>query len=297
MSRRAELLRFALRALKARRGTRLTPIPTVRRRLKRIEPFVPRSPAGTQTTQIDAGGVNAVRVVVPQARSDRYVLYFHGGAYAVGSAALFRDLTWRIGAAAGACVLYFDYRLAPEHPFPAALEDAVAVYRWLAGRCDPRQIAFMGDSAGGGLALATLHKLRDDGFALPAAIVALSPWTDLALTGPSLRSNAAADPTLNVDHLPALAHAYLAGADPRHRYASPLYGDASGLPPTLIQVGSDEILRDDSLRMAERLRAAGCEVEIQVWPRMPHVWHLYARILPEARRAIEQIGAFLQDKL
>jgi acetyl esterase/lipase len=297
MSGRAELLRLGLRLLKKRQSPQQVAIATVRRRLERIEPFVPRAPAGTRTAAIDAGGVNAVHIAVRQARSDRCVLYFHGGAYAIGSATLFRDFTWRIGAAARARVLYFDYRLAPEHPFPAAVEDAVAVYRWLAGRLDPRRIAFVGDSAGGGLALATLYKLRDEGFALPSAAVAVSPWTDLALTGASLRSNAAADPMLNVTHLPALADGYLAGADPRHRYASPLYGDASGLPPTLIHVGSDEILRDDAVRMAERLRAAGCDVEIEVWPRMPHVWHLYARILPEGRRAIERIGAFLQQRL
>jgi epsilon-lactone hydrolase len=128
----------------------------------------------------------------------------------------------------------------------------------------------------------TLYKVRDEGLALPGAMVAVSPWTDLALTGPSLQSNTAADPMLNAAHLPALADRYLAGADPRHHYASPLYGDASGLPPTLIHVGSDEILRDDAARMAEKLRAAGCQVEIEVWPRMPHAWHLYARILPEA---------------
>src|SRR6266566_4809191 len=130
MSRRADLLRLALGLLKRRQGRRETPIATVRRRLKRIEPFVPRPPAGTQTTAIDADGINAVRVAVRQARSDRCVLYFHGGAYAVGTAKLVRDFTWRIGAAARAHVLYFDYRLAPEHPFPAALEDAVAAYRW-----------------------------------------------------------------------------------------------------------------------------------------------------------------------
>ena len=297
MSRQAELLCLALRFLKNRQGGRQVQVAKARRRLKLIEPFVPRSPAGTQTAALDAGGVNAVRVAVRQARSDRYVLYFHGGGYAFGSAALFRDFTWRIGVAARACVLYFDYRLAPEHPFPAALEDAFTVYRWLAGRLDPRRIAFMGDSAGGGLALATLYKLRDEGLALPGAAVTVSPWTDLALTGPSLRLNAAADPVLNVMKLPALANGYLAGADPRNRYASPLYGDASGLPPTLIHVGSDEILRDDAVRMAERLRAAGCEVEIDVWPRMPHAWHLYARIVPEGRHAIERIGAFLQQRL
>jgi acetyl esterase/lipase len=275
----------------------LLPVATVRRRLKRIERFVPRPPAGTQTTAIDGSGINAVHVVVRQARSDRCVLYFHGGAYAIGTAALLRDFTWRIGAAARAGVLYFDYRLAPEHPFPAALEDAVAIYRWLAGRFDPRRIAFVGDSAGGGLALATLYKLREEAVPLPAAVVAVSPWTDLALTGPSLQSNAAADPTLNVAVLPTLANDYLSGADPRNHYASPLYGDPSGLPPTLIHVGSDEILRDDAVRMADKLRAAGCEVEIEVWPRMPHAWHLYARILPEGRRAIERIGAFLQQRL
>lgn len=297
MSRRAELLCWCLRVLKKRQTRVRAPTTAVRRHLKRIERFVPRPPAGTETTAIDAGGVNGVRVAVDDARNDRCVLYFHGGAYTVGSAPLFRDFTWRIGAAARACVLYIDYRLAPEHPFPAAVEDAATAYRWLAGRLDPGRIALMGDSAGGGLALATLHKLRDEGFPLPAAAVAISPWTDLALTGPSLQSNAEADPMLEVAHLPALANAYLAGADPRLPYASPLYGDAAGLPPTLIQVGSDEILRDDSVRMAEKLRAAGCDVEIEVWPRMPHAWHLYARIIPEGRRAIERIGEFLQRRL
>jgi epsilon-lactone hydrolase len=297
MSRRADLLRLALRAMKRRQSRRETPITIVRRRLKRIEPFVPRPPRGTQTTAIDAHGIDAVRIVVRLARNDRYVLYFHGGGYTMGTAPLYRDFTWRIGIAARACVLFFDYRLAPEHPFPAAVDDAAKVYRWLAGRVDPQQIAFMGDSAGGGLLLATLYKLRDEGIALPRAAVAVSPWTDLALTGPSLQSNAAADPMLDVAKLPALANGYLAGTDPRNPYASPLYGDASGLPPTLIHVGSDEILRDDAVRMAHKLRSAGCDVEIEVWPRMPHAWHLYARIVPEGRHAIERIGAFLQQRL
>ena len=297
ISLRAEVLRAALRFFKTRQGRRVQAAATVRRRLKRIEPFVPRPPAGTQTTVIDGSGVNTVHVAVPQARSDRCVLYFHGGAYALGTAALLRDFTWRIGAAARAGVLYFDYRLAPEHPFPAALEDAVAVYRWLAARFDPCRIAFVGDSAGGGLALATLYKLRDEGFDLPAAAVAVSPWTDLALTGPSLQLNAAVDPMLDVAILPALANGYLGGADPHNQYASPLYGNASGLPPTLIHVGSDEILRDDAVRMADKLRAAGCDVEIEIWPRMPHAWHHFARVLPEGRDAIARIGAFLQQRL
>jgi epsilon-lactone hydrolase len=297
MSWRAELLRRCLAQLKKRQRPARVPMAHVRLRLKRVERFIPHPPRGTQTSAVDANGVAAVRIVTRASRDDRWVLYFHGGGYTIGSAKLYRDFTWRVAAAARANVLFFDYRLAPEYPFPAALDDAVSAYRWLANRIEPRRIAFMGDSAGGGLALATLHKLRDDGFALPAAAVALSPWTDLALTGASLTTNAAADPMLNVAMLPTLVGYYLAGADPTHPYASPLYGDASGMPPILIHVGSDEILHDDAMRMAEKLRAAGREIEIEVWPRMPHAWHLYARLVPEGRHAIARIGSFLQARL
>src|SRR5437763_3877204 len=297
MSRRAELLRLCLAYVKKRQKPAAGPMAQVRLGRKRVERFVPPPPRGTQTNALDAAGVAAVRIVTRQSREDRCVLYFHGGAYAIGTAKFYRDLTWRGAAAARATVLFFDYRLAPEHPFPAALEDAVTTYRWLAQRIDPRRIAFMGDSAGGGLALATLHKLRDDGDPLPAAAVAVSPWTDLALTGASLQANAAADPMLHAALLPALANDYLAGADPMHPYASPLYGDASRLPPILIQVGSDEILHDDAVRMADKLRAAGRDIEIEVWPRMPHAWHLFARLLPEGRHAIAKIGSFLQARL
>jgi acetyl esterase/lipase len=258
---------------------------------------VPGPPAGTKKTTIDIDGINVVDTLVRQARGDRCVLYFHGGGYAFGSEPLVRDFTWRLGAATGASVLYFDYRLAPEHPFPAAVDDASKVYRWLAGRMNPARIIFVGDSAGGGLVLATLHKMRDEGFALPRAAVAISPWTDLALTGRSLQSNAKSDPMMDVNRLPEFARYYLGQADPRHPYASPLYGDAAGLPPTLIQVGSDEILLDDAVRMAAKLRQAGCDVELEEWPRMPHVWHHYARLIPEGRRAIERIGAFVQIRL
>ena len=297
MSVRAELLRLALRLLKHRGKRRLLNLETARRRLRLLEPFVPGPARGTRTESVDADGVNAVRTTARGARDDACVLHFHGGGYVIGSAALYRDFGWRISAAARASVLYFDYRLAPEHPFPAALDDAVTVYRWLAGRINPERIALLGDSAGGGLVLGTLYRLRDEGLPLPAAAVAISPWTDLALTGASLQSNAAADPMMDVTKIPPLANDYLGGADARHPYASPLYGDASGLPPTLIHVGSDEVLHDDSTRMAARLKAAGCDVEIEVWPRMPHAWHLYARILPEGREAIARAGAFVQNAL
>ena len=297
MSLRAELLRLALRLFKPNGKHRELDLETARRRLRRLEPLVPGPSKGTRTETLDAGGVNAVRIVPPQARDNTCVLHFHGGGYVIGTAPLYRDFTWRIGAAARSAVLYFDYRLAPEHPFPAALDDAVTVYRWLAKHIDPKGIAFVGDSAGGGLMLGALYRLRDESQPLPAAAVAISPWTDLALTGPSLKSNARADPMMDVTRLPELAGCYLAGADARHPYASPLYGNGSGLPPTLIQVGSDEILRDDAVRMAERLKATGCDAEIEIWPRMPHAWHLYARILPEGRDAIARAGQFVQQAL
>ena len=152
----------------------------------------------------------------------------------------------------------------------------------------------MGDSAGGGLVFSLMLRLRDEGVPLPGAAVALSPWTDLAFTGPSLRLNAAADPMLSADDPPQFVEDYLAGADPRTPYVSPLYGDPAGLPPTIIQVGSDEVLLDDAVRMAVRMRAAGCQVELEIWPRMPHVWHVFVPLIPEARRAIERIGSFVR---
>jgi acetyl esterase/lipase len=297
MSLRAELLRLGLRRSK-RRAPPEPDVPGLRALLVRVNRFVPNPPRGTQARRIDAGGVKAIEVASKQSLSNRVVLYLHGGAYCFGAPSHYRDFIWRIAASCCARVLCIDYRLAPEHPFPAALDDAVSAYRWLLGAgTAPARIAFMGDSAGGGLAFATLLRLRDEGIALPAAAVALSPWTDLALTGASLVTNAAADPMLKAEHTPGLARFYLAGADPRHHYASPLYGDPAGLPPSLIHVGSDEILHDDAVRMADKLRAAGCRVEIEIWPRMPHVWHLFARILPEGRRAIERIGSFLRREL
>jgi acetyl esterase/lipase len=197
-----------------------------------------------------------------------------------------------------AVVVIVDHRLAPEHPYPASLDDAVNAYRaLLADGADPQRMTVMGESSGGGLMLAMLLKLRDEGTPLPAAAVALSPWTDLALTGHSMKLNAKADPMIRSEEGPRLASQYLAGADPRTPYASPLYGDPAGLPPTLIQVGSDEVLLDDSVRMAERMRAAGCQVELEIWPRMPHAWHVWARMMPEAHAAIDRIGAFVRGRM
>ena len=265
MSLRAELVRLGARWFIKRRDRPGATVAQRRQWRTAAERLIPNPPAGTQTIAVDAGGAPAILVVTRASRRDRHILYLHGGGFVTGSSSLYRHLTWRLATAGRARLLSVDYRLAPEHPFPAALEDAVAAYRWLlADGADSRRIAVMGDSAGGNLAFAMLLKARDEGLPLPAAAVGLSPWLDLALASPSFRLNAEADPILNADEAPSLVEYYLAGADPRMPYASPLYGDPAGLPPTLLQVGSDEILRDDSVRMAEKLRAAGCHVELEV---------------------------------
>ncbi len=293
MSLRAELLRLGIRTFLKRRGRHID-IEAWRRDMRAMERLVPRPPAHGEPVEVSAGRLTFHRVTTPASRPGRHVLYLHGGGYVSGAPAHYRHFTWRIANAVGACVWILEYRLAPEHPFPAALEDAAAGYCWLADRmADTRQLFVIGDSAGAGLALCLLLKLRDDGGSLPGAAVAMSPWTDLALTGQSLRSNAAADPMLNAENLPELAQYYLAGADPRTPYASPLYGDPAGLPPVLIQVGSDEILRDDAVRMAEKLRKENPHTRLEIWSRMPHVWQLFVPVLPEAHRAIAQIGDFI----
>jgi monoterpene epsilon-lactone hydrolase len=297
MSLRSEMLRLVMRSLIKRRKHRDLTLAQHRHFATTAERWVPDPPAKTDTRKVDAGGVKAELITTPASEEHRDLLFLHGGGFIIGSPALYRHITWRIADQAHARVLAIDYRLAPEHPFPAALEDAVAAYHWLlANGADPRRIAVMGDSAGGGLVFSLLLRLRDDGVSLPGAAVALSPWTDLALTGPSLRLNSAADPMLSGGDPSLFVGDYLQGADPRTPYASPLYGDPSGLPPTLIQVGSDEVLLDDAVRMADRMRTAGCQVELEIWPRMPHVWQVFVPLIPEARRAIERTGSFVRER-
>ena len=297
ISLRARFTRFAFRRV-MKRSQRHLAVADIRRGFETSERLTPPPPRGTATRRVNAGGVPGDLITTPRSRPDRNLLYLHGGAYAFGSPRLYRHFTWRMADAARARVLIIDYRLAPEHPFPAALEDAVTAWLWLLDTgAAPAGMAMAGDSAGGGLTFAAMLKLRDDGLPLPAAAVTMSPWTDLALTGEAMRSNAEADPMLVAEDVPRFAEFYLAGADARQPYASPLYGDPRGLPPTLIQAGSDEILRDDAVRMAERMRAAGCEVELQVWPKMVHAWQLLAPVLPEAREAIEEIARFFAARL
>ena len=252
-------------------------------------------PRDVDVTRARMGGRPSEWLSCPGVRHDRVVLYLHGGAYVVGSCATHRELAARIGRACGARVLLPEYRLAPEWPFPAALEDSLAAVNDLeASGCPARQIAVVGDSAGGGLAVATLCALRDQGAGMPACGVALSPWTDLAATGPSLWHFQARDPLLDSETLRRTALLYLNGANPRDPRASPLYADLRSLPPLLLQCGSADVLHDDASRLAERARAAGVAVTLEIWDQMVHVWHLFAQQLTEGRTACERVGAFVR---
>ncbi|MBI2761253.1 MAG: alpha/beta hydrolase [Chloroflexi bacterium] len=254
-------------------------------------------PADVRREQVSAGGVPAEWVVAPGADEDRAILYLHGGGYVIGSIATHRELASRISRASGAKVLVIDYRLAPEHPFPAAVEDAAAAYRWLLEQgVAPERLAVAGDSAGGGLTLATLVKLREDGTPLPAAGVCLSPWTDLEGIGESMTSRAEQDPIVAKGGLDTMAKAYVGDADLRSPLAAPLYAELGGLPPLLIQVGTAEVLYDDSTRFTERARAAGVDVTLEPWQDMIHVWQVFAAMLDEGQQAIDRIGEFVRQK-
>jgi len=227
------------------------------------------------------------------------VLYLHGGGYVVGSPNTHRDLAARVGRAANARVLLIDYRLAPEHPHPAAVDDAVAAYRWLlAEGVAADRLAIAGDSAGGGLTIATLVALRDLGVPLPACGVCFSPWVDLEATGESARTNLD-DPMLNRSLLLHFARYYLGGGtiDPRTPLASPLHAEVHGLPPLLIQASRDEVLLDDATRIAEKARRAGVECELDLSDEVPHVWQIFASILPEGQQALDRAGTFLRRRL
>ena len=232
------------------------------------------------------------------ARTDAVVLYLHGGGYAIGSPRSHRHLAAAIARAAGTRGLLLDYRLAPEHPFPAALEDAVAAYEWLLARgIAPGRVVLGGDSAGGGLTVATLLALRDRGLPRPAGGVCISPWVDLTCSGASYATRAAADPIVTRDGVEAMAQAYVGSGDRKAALVSPLYADLRNLPPLLIHVGSDEVLLDDAIGLGARARAAGVDATVEEWPEMVHVWHWFFPILDEADKAIAGVGDFVRGRI
>lgn len=236
--------------------------------------------------------------IPPRADASRAILFLHGGGYVIGSLDSHRHLVAECGRAAGTRTLAIDYRMAPEHPFPAAVEDTVAAYRFLLDNgIAPGCIAIAGDSAGGGLAVGGVLAIRAAGLPLPGCIWCLSPWVDMEATGASFTDRAETDPTVQAPTIRLMAETYLAGADPKSATAAPIHGDLRGLPPMLIQVGACETLLDDSIRLARAAGIADVPVDLQIWPEMIHVWHTYHPILNAGKRAIAAGGEFVKFKL
>ena len=244
--------------------------------------------------QVGAGGVSAEWISTPGVSKDRVVMYLHGGGYMIGSMRTHRSPLSYLSRVSDARVLGLNYRLAPEHPFPAAVEDSVAAYRWLlAEGISPNRIAIGGDSCGGGLTIATLVALKYFGDPLPAAGISHSGWTDLAHTGDTFLTKAEVDPLIDREMLEGMAAAYLGDRSRTTPLASPYYADLRGLPPLLVQVGTAEVLLDDSVQFADRAKEAGVDVTLEVWDDMPHVWQAFASFLPEAMEALEHCGQFV----
>lgn len=260
-------------------------------------PPVPK-PDDVEWTAVEAGGVPAEWNVPSNAEPGRVIVYLHGGGYGIGGVESHRGLCSNLARAARARVLNVGYRLAPEHPHPAALEDAISAWRFvIAEGADPSKAAIGGDSAGGGLAMAALVALRDAGDPLPAAAIGISPWTDLTLSSETIDALADRDPMISRPLLELFREAYLGDRDPKSPGASPIFADLRGLPPMLLHVGTAEGLLGDAESFAAKARAAGCDVTYEAWDDMIHVWHTFADLLPEGRQAIARIGEYLDARL
>ncbi len=259
----------------------------------------PNPPENIDIKEETVNGMSCLWIKALGSEPEKIILYLHGGGYIFCSIhTTHKDMLWRLSAASKCRVFAIDYRLAPENPYPAAVDDAVSAYQWLLDQgYKPENIAVAGDSAGGGLTYGSVLKIKDMGLPVPACTVTMSPWTDLAVTGESIITNLKRDVLIPGDGLTEGADYYLNGADPRTPYASPLYGDHSGMPPTLIQVSSDEVLLDDSRRLAALYKSLDIPVEIEVWEGLPHVWQSLALMIPEGKAAIKKIGEYLRKHL
>lgn len=293
---RLTILKNVLRSMKKR--SRYHDIHGTRRRFARwAVQFNRRLPGFTyQESRIDH--IRAEWVFPKKADAKKVLLYFHGGGYAAGSIDTHRALVSQIAKHAGIAALSIDYRLAPEHTYPAPLEDAAQAYRWLLNSgFAPHDIAFGGDSAGGGISIGSLLYLRDNSLPVPRCAFALSPWLDHTLSGATYHEHKHLDPMLVHEGFPLWSKNYLGSADPRSPYASPIFHDLKGLPPVYLQVGSEEMLLDDSIRFADKAKAEGVEVLLDVYPEKFHVFQAFWMALPKAREANQRLGVFLKKHL
>src|SRR4051794_713242 len=255
-------------------------------------------PADVTVTAAALGGVPTAEITVDGVEPRHVVLYFHGGVYVMGDAFLAAELASQVGRRTDARVISVDYRLAPEHPYPAAVDDALAAYEALLDDgIAPSDIAFAGESAGGGLAIATLVNARDHALPMPAAAFVMSPMTDLTLAGTTMETRREADPLLSPEALQARITDYTSGQDAALGLVSPLFADLSGLPPLIIQAGTHEVLLDDAVRLAQQAVTADVEVTLDITPRVPHVFQAYYPILDEGAAALDRAGRFLSAHL
>jgi acetyl esterase/lipase len=268
-----------------------------RRQLRDLLSAQPLPPEIIVTREV-LGGVPTAEITVDGVEPRHVVLYFHGGVYVMGDAFLAADLASQVGRRTAARVISVDYRLAPEHPYPAAVDDALAAYQALLDSgTDPSGIAFAGESAGGGLAIATMVNARDHGLPLPAAAFAMSPYADLTLAGTTMETKRKADPLLSPESLAARVPDYTSGQDAALGLISPIFADLSGLPPLIIQAGTHEVLLDDAIRLAQRAATADVEVTLDITPGVPHVFQAYYPILDEASAALDRAGQLLSAHL
>jgi len=268
------------------------------RRLLREAVSAQPLPADVTVTAAELGGVPTAEITVDGIEPRHVVLYFHGGVYVIGDAFLAADLASQIGRRTRAKVISVDYRLAPEHPYPAAVDDALAAYEALLDNgIAPSDVVFAGESAGGALAVATLVNARDHGLPLPAAAFVMSPYADLTLAGTTMETKSDVDPLFSRELLQARVADYTAGHDATMGLISPVFADLSGLPPLLIQAGSHEVLLDDAVRLAGQAATADVEVTLEITPRVPHVFQAYSAILDDAAAALDRAGRFLSAHL
>ncbi|MEV4777507.1 alpha/beta hydrolase [Burkholderia sp. LMU1-1-1.1] len=255
-----------------------------------------KPPQGVRFEEVNMGGVPATLALPDEQNSDIVLVYIHGGAYIVGEPAGYRGIGGNYAKLLGARVYIPDYRLAPEHPFPAAIDDGLRAYEWLLEQGIPaRKIAFAGESAGGAMVVSVMVAAKHKGLPLPAAGVAISPWANLEHTGASMTNREGLDPLNTKPLLDLLARTFLAGALPNHPLASPVFADVTGLPPILVQIGENELMLSDAIRLASHLAENRVRVNLEVWPQMPHAWHFFQSFLPEAEQALRESARFISE--